>query len=757
MTYLVLISIPMSIGVILNRFFVLEYENHIKLSNIAHLSQTKEIMETYLTNIKWSTYQIAGTARLNLLLNESDFPSSGSGEARNMLLKNLVDELNSYLLYHTSFDSTFYIYFNKADIILTPYSVYKHADFDDSKTFFRMDTITSGDWHRYITSQYFNGKILPARSLIIEDFKNKQMIPYLQSIPVNLSSKADEIDAVIVYLLGETDVHKVMNNTNLPPGGLIYIADENNIVISILGNGDFKIPDLPDSGNEGMTATTLNGEKALFIYTISSKTGWKYVSILPEDIVLEKVRLFQIISFLGLLISLVICLSTASYISNRWAKPLANSLKTIRSYLGTDASQKFSYNQLTTTVSTLVHKSTELQDQARSQSRFIQNAFIDRVLHGFFGSHEQLKTFTNYLNLDIGSFRYCTALVKLWGYDLVDTAESIDELQKTKILLKSVLEKKMQNRILVGEDEDTVLSVLLLLDEKGNGIRLADISGLFSSFNSEISEFYTSGMTIAVGKPADTLFKVNTSYIQAREALDTVTDNSGFNIIMYEQIEEIRQEYYFPIDLEARMLVSIKAGNTAGLENVFDIIISENMEKRDLKMQQLQNLYDELAGSLIKLKNQLPENITGSVNTVYENDSPDLKYYENIFSEYCRTVKENKKSHNIRLINRITEFIEKNYNNFNLGLFMVATEFSITESYLSHFFKEQTGLNFSNFIEKTRIEKATELLKNTGLQIYEISKAVGYSSDKTFRRVFRKYRGISPSEFRQDLSIDRHI
>lgn len=68
--------------------------------------------------------------------------------------------------------------------------------------------------------------------------------------------------------------------------------------------------------------------------------------------------------------------------------------------------------------------------------------------------------------------------------------------------------------------------------------------------------------------------------------------------------------------------------------------------------------------------------------------------------------------------------------------------------YLSRFFKEKTGINFSNYITQQKMETASNLLKKTDYNIYKISELVGYSNDKNFSRAFKKYYGIPPTVYR---------
>ena len=72
----------------------------------------------------------------------------------------------------------------------------------------------------------------------------------------------------------------------------------------------------------------------------------------------------------------------------------------------------------------------------------------------------------------------------------------------------------------------------------------------------------------------------------------------------------------------------------------------------------------------------------------------------------------------------------------------------INPVYLSRLFKEKTGMNFSDYILKKKMEMAATLLKSTNSTIYEISEMTGYSNDKNFSRAFKKYYGVSPTIYK---------
>lgn len=75
----------------------------------------------------------------------------------------------------------------------------------------------------------------------------------------------------------------------------------------------------------------------------------------------------------------------------------------------------------------------------------------------------------------------------------------------------------------------------------------------------------------------------------------------------------------------------------------------------------------------------------------------------------------------------------------------------MNSSYLSVLFKDQTGLTFSNYLTRKRLQRAKELLANTRLSIAEISEQVGYQTSKYFVKVFKASENISPAKYRRQV------
>ena len=101
-------------------------------------------------------------------------------------------------------------------------------------------------------------------------------------------------------------------------------------------------------------------------------------------------------------------------------------------------------------------------------------------------------------------------------------------------------------------------------------------------------------------------------------------------------------------------------------------------------------------------------------------------------------------------ITRAKQFIEQNQGGA-ICLATVAKSVNTSTFYFCKLFKRATGLTFTEYLARVRVEKAKTLLLDSNRRVSEVAYEVGFESLTHFNRVFRKIVGQSPSDFRARL------
>ncbi len=107
---------------------------------------------------------------------------------------------------------------------------------------------------------------------------------------------------------------------------------------------------------------------------------------------------------------------------------------------------------------------------------------------------------------------------------------------------------------------------------------------------------------------------------------------------------------------------------------------------------------------------------------------------------------ENEMNFNEKIISLIKKYVEEHYKSVTLEDLTKVVH--MNPDYISRFFKQKTGQNFSDYLIEVRMKNAAALLEDVKYKTYEISEMVGYSNSFNFTRTFKSYFGMSPREYR---------
>lgn len=95
------------------------------------------------------------------------------------------------------------------------------------------------------------------------------------------------------------------------------------------------------------------------------------------------------------------------------------------------------------------------------------------------------------------------------------------------------------------------------------------------------------------------------------------------------------------------------------------------------------------------------------------------------------------------------KYIENNFQE-NINLDKISNYVSLSKNYFCNIFKKETGVTIWDYLIRIRMEEAKRMLLETAQKTYEISERVGYDDPSYFGRLFKKYTGFTPSDYRDN-------
>lgn len=122
-----------------------------------------------------------------------------------------------------------------------------------------------------------------------------------------------------------------------------------------------------------------------------------------------------------------------------------------------------------------------------------------------------------------------------------------------------------------------------------------------------------------------------------------------------------------------------------------------------------------------------------------------------IFEDIIKIKEKKAKEREPEWFGRMLDYIEEHYQDAELNVTKLADEFSITVPYLSRSFKNLAGCGVLEYIHRVKLRHVKEMLKND-CSIKNASSAAGYTDAQALTRAFKRYEGITPTQYREMMS-----
>ena len=97
----------------------------------------------------------------------------------------------------------------------------------------------------------------------------------------------------------------------------------------------------------------------------------------------------------------------------------------------------------------------------------------------------------------------------------------------------------------------------------------------------------------------------------------------------------------------------------------------------------------------------------------------------------------------------IRSFIDRNFM-YDLSVQDIAAELGYSEAYFCKLFKQYFGQSFVSYLTEYRIDRAVKMMEDISVSVKDAGKAVGYSDPNYFSKVFKRVKGLNPSEYRNN-------
>jgi len=353
-----------------------------------------------------------------------------------------------------------------------------------------------------------------------------------------------------------------------------------------------------------------------------------------------------------------------------------------------------------------------------------------------------------------GSYLICCFMFQFRErfYREIGEAERVLILEKLKVVLGAILHRHVTSCVVEFEHNLYAAAVNLRTGDDRDKLNAA-LETIRQTF--EYDMVYCE-LSIGIGNVYGEIGGLADSYVEAVTALDRKTLRPDVRVVDAADLE-IERVYYYSFMDEARIVNALKLGEFELLHREIETLVESN-RGRDVSLANLGALLADIYLTGYRYLTERRQDIYGLVTerehrTLLSKDVLPPEWPERMellygfFAKAIESTAVKTERRSGQVVALITEYISLHYDK-DLHLELIADEIGLSPKYVSRLYKDAMGSSITDTISRTRMEKAKELLLDTDLKVAYIAERIGIHSRTTFLRLFKKYEGVSPLDYR---------
>jgi len=518
---------------------------------------------------------------------------------------------------------------------------------------------------------------------------------------------------------------------------------------------------------QGYVISYMNGATQLVSYSLSEKLGLWYVSVIPYRYITENLNAIKNLILISALFLLLAGTGIIFYMTRKVYYPVDRLVKDFSADSRTDQYGKKSEIDLLRekyeNISYEAYRQQEQNDYLKSQISASKDAmiinFIRRLIARSEIIDEDLEKKMEMLNIPVGEYVLMQISIDRYSGFLRDWNEYEQSRWKDNIIkiAKEIISRthwctayvKSENEIII------VISVTAAAEPHNAAQFIKEhATQIRAAVNKLINHFTVS---IAVSEISEDIIFIGDAYKGMSDAMKRRWLHNGNEIYMACENKPSPAEVIYCTDSEQELLQAVKQAEPEKALTLLNHCINEILAKNQYDYHNVYNSVYHLVDTIFRfiqtLRYTSDDRHLLSGSAMYEKyqsmetleETKD--WINDLLSEAMAFISRKSEKKQGKLVEQVRQYIDGHYSD-DLYLKGLAASFNISEFYLSRLFRQEVGKGLPEYLNMLRISKAKEMIaEHPDAPLSGIAKAVGYRNVQTFIRVFKKYEGITPSQF----------
>lgn len=595
-------------------------------------------------------------------------------------------------------------------------------------------------------------------------FRNNR-ISYVRVLPAIFGA---EPDGILVYHVDIQKLKTYFQYLDYWNNSSIIVFDSNNTVLLSSNNEQLdillieKIRNFVPSENETSAASTFlrdrTGSEILHTFHLNSY-GRSYLLSIPKRDILTDINWVKYLTLIILTTSSGVAILLTHVFAKSIYKPIQSLIDYSRKATGADI-----YDKAINEIEFIKNCFDYISSKVESINEYIQlmgpelieKALEILVFEGNVIGKGRLKRIcdSNKIPMNMNYIVLATRIDYCTVEGMPDENRYLKNLELSKIMRNIIFADAGIDGYITKGDRSHPLSILKFnLEEADDEIERKVIRYTVSLIGGVRHQLGCT-ISIGVGNLYSHIEDLWLSHDEASKALMSSIYHEIDGVCFYSSLnaERVTTRLEYPILIEEEIISALEAGDTIGTETAFDnfVRVVDRTESYELVHHSYEVLLSSIVVNMVKHNTSLEPNDSGifiGLHRCISKSDVSNFFRKSVFPEFMRRGGEDGHRGSQHVVDQVREYVMRKRAN-QISLLGASEHVNMSASHLSRVFKKKTGVGFSEYVIKTKIESTKKLLRETETSIMEISEIVGYS-ERNLGRLFLKYEKVTPGHYRK--------
>ena len=416
-------------------------------------------------------------------------------------------------------------------------------------------------------------------------------------------------------------------------------------------------------------------------------------------------------------------------------------------------------------VTNRVDKELIYQHQRENMARILEEnrpliiqSYIKNLL---FGINEDIEDFWEKVKLygiPISPGFYIVALLEIDDFSEININNNIKDREYLSLKIYDKIKRQVDRLvdIVIARMDESHFAIVFSI--KGERVTKEQIQGINSFCESLVQEFNNSDVSIttAVSNITPELSQINCLYEQCSYIMRFKYSLGKAKVIYSDEVPESLSAPSFDLNaLKTDLRYLLNSGMREEISAYIESLFANTL--KDTNEQTIKNLcfYIIICIQIIlSERDESFQSVFSSENIIwdkllrFETILDTKNWLMNITYFIHDYLSEKSTTSNGLLVKKIKEYIAK-HDFISIQLENISEELYYSPNYLNRIYKKATGETIYDYIIRCRMEKASEMLKDSSVKLYEVAEKLGYTNITHFTNIFKKYIGMKPKEYRE--------